>query len=94
MISKRAWMHQHAKRRAKERFGLDLNKRDLLCIRDLIQSGQAQFVERQTLDRTLWAVTWQDKILHVVYSKRHKSIVTVLYPKEKREDERFSNLQI
>lgn len=80
---KTRWMRNHAKRRALERYEIELNWQDLEAIRRMIQrSGlhkeQIVFVERQTIDRTVWLVKYKEKKLKVVYSKRHKSIVTVL----------------
>lgn len=80
---KTRWMRNHAKQRALERYNIDLNRQDLETIRLMIQRPELHkdhitFVERQTIDRTVWLVKYKEKQLKVVYSKRHKSIVTVL----------------
>lgn len=80
---KTRWMRNHAKQRALERYELDLNRQDLEVMRLMIQRPELHkdhitFVERQTVDRTVWLIKYKEKELKVVYSKRHKSIVTVL----------------
>lgn len=69
----------HTKRRANERFGLNLTSQDTRLIRQLIKDGKSEFIRRTSLDRSLHRVTYQGKVMIVVYSKRHNEIVTVLY---------------
>jgi hypothetical protein len=77
-MSKKRWMRQHCKTRARQRYDLELSSKDVIKIRDIIQSNRAQFVSRSSLDRTLWDVNYDGTILRVVYSKRHKMPVTIL----------------
>ena len=71
-------MREHSKRRASERYQVSLSGKDLRGIVKLIQDGKGKFVERRSLDRSTWEVKYNEQILKVVYSKRHKTIVTVL----------------
>lgn len=84
MRPKKAAQHRHAKRRAAERHGMNLNKFDLKSARSQIQSGQAKFIERKSLRVTVWVVALQGKEVPVLYDKKSHSIVTVL-PTDARE---------
>lgn len=77
-VSKKTCQRIHAKRRALERHGLQLNRFDLFEMVKLIQGQKAEFVERQSLRVTVWRVPWGDRKLKVVYDKVRKNIVTVL----------------
>ncbi len=71
-------MREHSKRRASERYQVNLNGKDLRSIVKLIQANKGQFIERRSLDRSTWEVEYNEQVFRVVYSKRHKTIVTVL----------------
>lgn len=71
-------MRQHSQERANERYGLDLSKRALNAISSTIRMKQATFISRVSPDRTIWDVSYNGQTLRVVYSKRHKAVVTVL----------------
>lgn len=77
-------LNAHAKQRAKERYGVDLNHDDRNKIVGMIQKNEAEFVGKQSNNRTLWRVSYQDKSLNVVYDKARNSMCTVL-PKEAHE---------
>jgi len=74
----------HAKKRAEERYGLNLNHQDRAAIVNMIQTNEAEFVAKQSNNRTLWRVPYQDQSLNVVYDKARNSMCTVL-PKEAHE---------
>lgn len=78
LTTKAKALRKHAKARAIQRYAVLLTSKDLLNIRDLIQSGKAQFLEHMTLDRGLFQVEYKERVMKVIYSKRHKTIVTVL----------------
>ena len=69
---------KHAKKRAMERHDLTLNRQDMAEIRDQIDKSKAICVSRQSIDRAKFYLIFKDKEIVVVYSKRHKTIVTVL----------------
>lgn len=74
----RTVLHHHAKGRALERYDLDLNRHDLAAIIQLIQAQQGRFVERQSFRVSVWDVTYQGKVLRVVYDRKRTAIVTFL----------------
>src|SRR5271156_5148513 len=77
-------LNAHAKLRAEERYGLNLNKEARNEIVNLIQTNQAEFVGKQSNTRTLWRVNYQAQSLNVVYDKARSTMCTVL-PKEAHE---------
>lgn len=70
----------HAKRRAAERFGLDLNREKLQAIVKEIQSGTADFVDRQSCTVTRYRVVVDGVPVIAVYDKKRKAVRTVLPP--------------
>lgn len=68
----------HAKRRALERFGLELNRQDLRSIVDIIQKQQARFIERQSLRVTIWEVMYSGQLMRAVYDSKRKAVVSFL----------------
>lgn len=70
----------HAKRRLEERYGLNINRWQLRDMNLQIQSGKAQFIERQSNSRTVWRVQHEGRELFAVYHSGTNSIVTFLMP--------------
>ena len=77
-------LNAHAKQRAEERYGLNLNKQARHEIVQMIQTNQAEFVGKESNTRTLWRVQYQDQSLNVVYDKARSTMCTVL-PQEAHE---------
>jgi hypothetical protein len=77
-------LNAHAKKRAEERYGLNLNKEARHEIVSKIQTNQAEFVGKQSNNRSLWRVPYQDQSLNVVYDKARSTMCTLL-PKEAAE---------
>jgi hypothetical protein len=77
-------LNAHAKKRAEERYGLSLNKEARHEIVGKIQANEAEFVAKQSNNRSLWRVNYQDQPLNVVYDKQRGTMCTVL-PKEAHE---------
>lgn len=71
----------HAKRRAEERYALELNRDDLRNIVQRIQQNQATHVEKQSHRVSVFDLTYNNIDVRVVYDKNRKTIVTFL-PKE------------
>ena len=71
-------LNAHAKKRAEERYGLNLNKEARHEIVQMIQTNQAEFVGKQSNNRTLWRVNYQEQSLNVVYDKARSTMCTVL----------------
>lgn len=79
--SKAKAQRHHAKRRAFERYGLQLNRAAYQALVAQIHSGQSVCVERQSLRIAVHRVVYEQQVYHVVYDRVRKTIVTFL-PKE------------
>lgn len=77
-FSKKKAQHLHAKRRFIERYGLEVNRKDLRFMINQIQNGKAKLIERQSHRVSKWRVKFADRNVYVVYDKMRKSIVTAL----------------
>lgn len=86
--SKKLNQRIHAKKRALERFDLDLNRDDLNKIKYLIQNKKTLMLERSSLRVTIHRVDYKGKRMRVVYDKLRKNIVTFL-PMEDHEQNRI-----
>lgn len=78
MISKKTSERMHAKKRAQERYGLNLTKEVRRNIRDKIRKNDGKFLERQSRRVTLWEVEYDCVKYKVVYDKLRGEIVTFL----------------
>lgn len=68
----------HAKRRAFERYGVQLNRKTYHAMVRMIQSGKALFIRRRSNRVSLFYLVYQERAFKVVHdSKRHR-IVTFL----------------
>jgi len=74
--SKKKCQAMHAMKRARERFGINLNMESLV---KEIQSQKLTFIERQSLRITLWRRIADDLDIVLVYDNRTKQVAT-LYP--------------
>jgi hypothetical protein len=83
--SKAKCQQAHARKRAMERYGIDLSRAKQEEIIGLIKANKAQFVEKQSNRITVFRVVLDDKMFRVVYDKQRKSLVTVL-PQEEITD--------
>ena len=72
--------HRHAQIRFLERHGLEVSGRELQMLVAQIQSGEARFVERQSLRASVWDVELEGKARRVIYDRKRKTIVTVFDP--------------
>ena len=89
----------HAKKRCEERFGITLtNKQIRQIVRD-IQSGKAEYLGATSKYRTIFRVKLLDFTVKVVYSKKKKTLITViedwkhLKEKEVAEEQRNEKLE-
>lgn len=73
-MNKKQSQRIHAKRRAKERYGVELNSKDLKSLVTKIQKGDAEFVRKISLTRSVFIVDGRK----VVYDKLRKNIATFL----------------
>lgn len=73
-------IRSHARRRAEQRYGLELSKRVRRAICIQIRTGNVELSRRLTLSRTLHLVNFEGITLPIVFSKTFNDIVTVLPP--------------
>ncbi len=88
--SKSTSQQRHAKRRAAERYDLDLHQDAQTSIIRAIQRREAKFIRRQSWRVSIFEVEHEGRILSVVYDTKRKTIVTVL-PQEALEPEGAEN---
>ena len=74
-----AW---HAKRRAAERYNVNVTSDDLRLIAGMIQRGEATFLEKLTNSRTKFRVRIREKVFIVVYDRMRHTIASFLPPEE------------
>lgn len=77
-MSKAQANSKHARKRAKQRVGVDLGPVRTQQIIDDIQSAKGNFVGRQSKSRTVWRVDIEGTTRWVIYCRRTKTLVTVL----------------
>lgn len=75
----------HAKKRLKERFNLTFTTAELGVIRDIIQTGGAKLIEKQSNRVTKWQLKLNDIDMVVIYDNRTKVVVSV-WPVESKGD--------
>ena len=68
----------HARKRAEERFGLSLSSADTRFIIEMIQSGEARHIEKQSNRLSVFAVPYGIRTLFAVYDRQRKTVVTFL----------------
>ena len=79
----------HTIRRAKQRYKLDLTRNDLARMASLVKRRQGCCIERISLTRSVWLISFKGcEELVVLYDKSRKIIETVL-PKDCDEMKRF-----
>lgn len=78
MSSKKKSQRNHARIRALQRFGIRYGNDMRNCLVRKIQSGDAIFLERNSLRCGNFAVNYQRQWYPVVYDNKRKEIVTFL----------------
>jgi len=68
----------HSKRRAKERYNLDLTQDIRDRLRGKIKKQKGKFLYRKSLRVSVWEVEHENKLYKIVYDKLRKEIVTFL----------------
>jgi hypothetical protein len=71
-------LRNHVRRRALERFGLQITTEDIEELNKSIQQNRARFVDRQSNNVTRWVVPLKDISVGVAYDKQRKCIRTVM----------------
>jgi hypothetical protein len=81
-VNKKRALRVHAKRRAKTRYGLTINKfrrRQIVC---LIQGEKGRFLKRHSRRVSEWEIVFEGKKLRLLYDRNRKEIITFLPPLE------------
>ena len=81
----------HAKRRAAERLGINLNKKARRTLIHAIQHGELHFVRRQSLRKSIFRCIINEQPVDLVYDRQRKRIITFLYPEEEITNENKTN---
>lgn len=68
----------HAKKRAAERYGINLDKTTRRAIKEQISQGKSKFIEKQSNRISVHEVEIKGQQIKVVYDKNRKNIVTIL----------------
>jgi len=68
----------HATRRAKQRYGLELDKSDIDKIINLIQNRGAVETKKLTNARTLHVIQYKEQELKVIYDKKRHNVCTFM----------------
>lgn len=84
--------NRHAKRRAMERYEIDLNRHKRLEIVHMIQTGKAQLVRKQSHRVTIFSLQYEGKEVVVVYDGQRKTLATFLPIEAKFEDTFMGNI--
>ena len=79
-MSKQKQQRSHFLRRVKERFGLYLKDNDIHNIIQMITTGNADFIEKQSNRVSIHQVEYQGTIMHVCYDRQRGELVTALFP--------------
>lgn len=69
---------RHTERRSMERYGIVLNTRKQKEIIGMIHSGKAKLIWKESLSRAHYEVLCEGKVMHIVYSRSCRTLVTVL----------------
>ena len=75
-LNKTKRLHQHAKKRACERYGITVNTNDLKDTIKDIHNGKAKIIEKKSCRVTLFEVELNGKTCRVLYDKNRKRIIT------------------
>jgi len=84
-VNKKRALRVHAKRRAKVRYGLTINKFKRRQIIYLIQGGKSKLLKKHSQRVSEWETVFEGKKLRLLYDKKRKEIITFLPPLEKNE---------
>ena len=77
-MSKRKSNWSHVKYRSLERLGFEITTDTERRIVQQIQDGEAQHIEKQSSNRSLWRVQVNDHECDVVYDKKRSQLITIL----------------
>lgn len=67
---------KHFQKRMEQRLKIKPSPSDILYLIKAIQGGKASFVERKSKYKTLWAISFKEKFIFMLYNKRHHILET------------------
>lgn len=73
-------LEYHSEKRAMERFGIKLDREARFAIHGMIHEGQTRLIQKRSLRRSIHELTYEGKLIHVVYDHKRHSLVTFLMP--------------
>jgi len=80
VFKKRVHTKRHFKRRFYERFDLDLSQSEIRDIEERIKrKDRCKLIENLTLTKSMWDVEIRGLWYTIIYSKKHKTPITVYY---------------
>ena len=77
-MGSRSNSRRHVKLRASERFGVTLNRQDMMNIERMITEGKSSPYKKSTNGTGYHKLCYAGLWMRVVYSKTHKTIKTVM----------------
>ena len=80
--TKEQFQIEHSIRRARERYGLYLTRRDLRMITMRIQQGEARLIEARSKRACVYELEWEGQRVRVAYDAKRKNPASFL-PKPK-----------
>jgi hypothetical protein len=90
--NKRRRVQNHAKARAYQRYNLEINGEARREILKKIQNNETKGIKHYSNRKILHMVNYNSQIIFVIYSKKHKQILTFL-PRDCDEFQEFLNVQ-
>jgi hypothetical protein len=72
---------RHARRRARERYGLDLQDHEVRGLANRIKRGAARFIAKQSNTKSIFEIDAFGKTLPVVYNKA-KGVIATFLPRD------------
>lgn len=88
LVNKKKAERIHARRRAAERFHLDVTEEVRNLLKSKIKKGEGIFLYRNSRRVSVWSLSLNEQTYKVVYDKQRKEIVTFLpYESTRTESE-------
>lgn len=81
----------HSKRRAIQRYGVNINKTARRFLIQQIQGNRAQFIKAHSRRVKEFVVTLEDKPLRILYDSTRSAIITFLPPEGSEEAKNYES---
>ena len=83
--NKKNWETQHARERFAERYGVNFNKKMRKTFIEMIKTGKASLIEKQSNRVSKYTVFYESILYWVIYDRVRENIVTVLINNNKEK---------